>query len=107
MAKGPSNKILRKNNPDNLLPAIGQAHRNLEYALDDIGDDNNVITLPKYSLALENLLPSAQPTQKLKLVGFEPGANCTVTYNALGAIFHMFSVAQAAKCGNRSKRDFA
>jgi len=58
-------------------------------------------------LALGNLLLSAQPTQKLKLVCFEPGANCTVTYNALGAIFHVFSVAQAAKCGNRSKRDFA
>ena len=60
-------------------------------------------------LAISGLCPvvSAQPTQKLKLVCFEPGANCTVTYNALGAIFHVFSVAQAAKCGNRSKRDFA
>jgi hypothetical protein len=63
LAKGPANEIRRKNNPDNLLPAIGQGHRSLQHAFDDIGDDNGVITLPKNGLALGNPLLSAQLTQ--------------------------------------------
>jgi hypothetical protein len=49
---------------------------------------------------------SAQSTQQLKLGCFQPGADCAVPYDTLGAIFHALIIAKAAKRDNCSKRGF-
>jgi hypothetical protein len=61
---------------------------------------------PKYSLPLGNFMLSAQSTQQLKLGCFQPGADCAVPYDTLGAIFHALIIANAAKRDNCPKRGF-
>mgnify|MGYP006179973573 CR=1 FL=1 len=102
LTKGPADKIRGEDKADNLFAAIRNAHRNFQDTFDDIGDNNGIVAFPNDSLSLFYTLPSAKLAQRIKLIGFEAGTNCTVTYNALGAVLHDPSLALAHASGNSS-----
>jgi hypothetical protein len=102
LTKGTADKIRGEDKADNLFAPIRNAHGHFKDAFDDIGDDNRIIAFPNNRLSLHHALLSAKLPQRIKFIGFEAGANCTVTHNALGAVLHDASLDLARAAGNNS-----
>jgi hypothetical protein len=102
LTKGTADKIRGEDKADNLFAPIRNAHGDFKDAFDDVGNHNRIIAFPNNRLSLGHALLAAKLPQRIKLIGFEAGANCTVPYNALGAVLHNPSLALARAAGNSS-----
>jgi len=100
-AERATDEIGRKDNADNLLASVRRADGKLEYAADDIGDDQRLIAFPDDGLAALHRLFAAQTTQCLQFLRREAGAYCLIADNAFGAVFHAGSVAIYSADRNR------
>lgn len=81
-AEGTADEIGRVDNADNLFAPVAGAGGQLEYALDDIGDEQGIIALPHQSLTGGDGPRPADAVQRSDFLGIQHRTNGAIADEA-------------------------
>ena len=87
-AERTSDEIGRIDHAHDLLPSIGERSRELEHAIDDIGDQERILAFPHQGLPRHQLVMTSHFTQQRDFIHIQRGTNRTVADDTGRTMIH-------------------